>query len=248
MLLNSTEQHIVYCLAQNGQLLASSIANKTGIKRPTVYATLNKLIDESMVLKLVRNNGTYFRLVDPDVIEELIRLKMVAEHTSDLEKLKDLTNGLKSKMENQHKMISGFEISAIQSASVVYHALSQAFKESGVIKAIFNPQLVVSSQQGKEVVLDFLKTTLNNKVKIQEIAVEGPECDWYKKQIFNPLHELKTISASLQITTDFILADGQVYFLHYNNEEGAGIHIKHAKLHQSLEIIFDLLWTGLAGT
>ncbi|MFA4815146.1 MAG: hypothetical protein WC924_03810 [Candidatus Gracilibacteria bacterium] len=45
--------------------------------------------------------------------------------------------------------------------------------------------------------------------------------------------------------TDFIIADNELYFLKYDNSEGAGIKIIRGDLLITMNTIFDLLWESL---
>jgi len=154
--LTGTEQQILEVLSVYGQMLAGSVARKTGIKRPTIYAALNKLIDEGFVIKIVRKQGTFFRLVDPEVIKNMLALEAKSQYEGKLQAIDELAGFFKSKKSLQKQSISGFEISTIKKTELVYYELASAFKSNKRIKAFFNPQLVMTDSSSKKIISDFL--------------------------------------------------------------------------------------------
>jgi len=76
-------------------------------------------------------------------------------------------------------------------------------------------------------------------------VVSGASTNWYLKQIDNPNHIVKEINRNAKIMTDFIIADNELYFLKYDNSEGAGIKIIRGDLLITMNTIFDLLWESL---
>lgn len=241
----ATEQQILEVLSQNGQLLPSTIARKTGIKRPTVYAALSKLKIEGLVLTIIHNENRYYKLVAPSVIKEILKLEAESEYKAKLHNIEVLTKTLSEKQSKQHEFMSGFEVSTIDNVETVYHELSSAFTSNKRVKAMFNPQMVITNQQSRDIILKFLKLAHENGAEIQEIAVSGKEADWYESQFTNPKHQMKRISTDQEIQTDCIIGEKAVYFLKYDNSEGAGIRIQREDLVISMTTIFDLLWNSL---
>lgn len=240
-----TERTIIDLLSTNGQMLASTIARKSGIKRPTVYAALNKLKALGLIITLVQNEGSYFKLVDPDAVKDLLTLTAKAEYNSQLYNIEVLTEEIRSNQSSQHEFMSGFEIATVDKSESVYQELAAAFTSSKRVRTFFNPQTVITNEYSKSVILDFLKVAHENGAQIQEIAVDGPMADWYEKQFTNPKHELKRISSDQQVMTDCIIGEEAIYFLRYDDSEGSGIRIQRGDLVTTMQTMFDLLWESL---
>jgi len=226
-------------------MLASTIARKSGIKRPTVYAALNKLKSQGLVITLVQSEASYFKLVDPDVIKDLLSLTAKAEYNSRLHSIESLTEEIRINQSSQHEFMSGFEIATIDKSESVYQELAAAFTSNKRVRTFFNPQTVIKDSYSKGVILDFLKVAHENGAQIQEIAVDGSMADWYEKQFTNPKHELKRISSNQQVMTDCIIGEEAIYFLRYDDSEGAGIRIQRGDLVTTMQTMFDLLWNSL---
>jgi len=243
--LTHTEQQILDQLSIYGQMLASSIARKTGIKRPTVYAALNKLTDEGFVIKVLRKQSTFFTLVDADVLKKMLTSQATSQYKGKLQAIDELAIFLKNKKILQKQSISGFEISMIEKSELIYLGVASAFKSSKKIKSVFNPQLAITNSRSKKITSEFLEHSKRNGTQIQEIVISGASANWYLKQISNPNHVVKEISQASEILTDFIIADNELYFAKYDNSEGAGIKIMRDDLLVTMNTIFDLLWERL---
>ncbi|MFT7183998.1 MAG: sugar-specific transcriptional regulator TrmB [Oceanicoccus sp.] len=241
----TTERKVIDALSKGGQMLASTLSRKTGVKRPTVYAVLNKLKTEGLVLTLLHKGSSYFKLLEPDLIKDVLSLEAKAQYNAKLHHIEILTETLKEKQIHQHEFISGFELSTVEKTETVYQELASAFKDNKRVRTIFNPQLVITDQRSRDIILNFLKLAHENGAEIQEIAVAGKEADWYESQFTNPKHQMKRISADQEIQTDCIIGEKAVYFLKYDNSEGAGIRIQREDLVMSMTTMFDLLWNSL---
>lgn len=75
-------------LLKSGKLTATSVSEKTGIDRSTIYRILNGLIKKGFVNSFVRNNVKYFGACDPGIL-----LKYASEIKLEMEqKLGELKN------------------------------------------------------------------------------------------------------------------------------------------------------------
>jgi sugar-specific transcriptional regulator TrmB len=65
------KQAVVYVsLLEIGESLPSTIARKSGLKRPTVYVILEQLKDRGLVSHSIKKKTTYFNAVDPQLLLE----------------------------------------------------------------------------------------------------------------------------------------------------------------------------------
>lgn len=242
---SSSELQVLTVLAEGGTMLASSIARKSGLKRPTVYAILHKLKAEGLLITLTKKELRYFKLLDLSLMKEALQLEAKSKYRSSLHSIESFVALLKDKQKEEHQLFSGFEVSTVDKAETVYMEVTDAFTRSEWIKAIFNPQLVMTDADSRKVVTSFLEVSAEKGTRIQEIAMEGPVTDWYEKQIQNPHHELKRVNSASPILTDFIVSEQALYLLRYDNSEGAGLKIQRGDLVTTFSSIFDLLWERL---
>lgn len=238
--LNSTDQKVFVDLVQRTRSTAGQIAKRTGLKRPTVYAALDSLIQIGIATKQKQENVTYFSTLPAHLIpqvfcnrakNELDQVKNAAEHLEPhLSSLSQLV---------QHK-ISGFDVAAISSVEAVYVSLEDTLM-GGDFSGIFNPQKACVGP-ARELVERYLKRTAITKPNIRELAVAGPEADWYCGTINNPNHEVRTFTPKGEFFSDIILLNGSVLVTHYNPDNEQSIKITEPFLFQSLMTLFDTFW------
>lgn len=96
--LTGNEKNIYLHLLETGPSIASLVGKRLGIKRVTVYASLQALIKKGMIISFQKNNVTYFQSASPedlvrlceDRVEQDLKLKEDAEHLlSALNKIHD---------------------------------------------------------------------------------------------------------------------------------------------------------------
>ncbi len=242
--LNPSEQAVVICLLERGTSIASLISKATGLKRPTVYAALENLLDYGLVLKQKKGAVTYFSLVDLGVIPSVL------EHRAQqkFDQVQHATRALRSQLElykpQQPMEIAGFDVQPIDSVEAIYAQL-EASLMGGDFSSIFNPQLAVVGRSFERLVLGFLRRTSVSKPNIREICVAGPKTDWYCENIGNPNHLVKQIAADEKVLSDMIFVNGSVFIAHYQASREAAIKVTHPDYYQSMMAVFELLWQRL---
>lgn len=73
--LTNNEKNIYLFLLSNGPVIASVIGKRTGIKRVTVYASLDSLIKKGLILSFEKNKVNYFEAVNPNEIFSICKQK-----------------------------------------------------------------------------------------------------------------------------------------------------------------------------
>lgn len=81
--LTPREVAVYTTLRTQGELMASSIAKKTGLIRTNVYDIVNALLHKGIVSSVIRNGKKYFRAADPEKI-----LDYIDTQAKDLEEIK----------------------------------------------------------------------------------------------------------------------------------------------------------------
>ena len=104
------EAAVYLALLELGEAPVASIAKESGLKRPTTYIILAKLVQADLVQELKENMGSRFKANDPKVIEEKIqsRLQLVRERRKLLPALISQLNDLSQK-ESKKPVIKLYE-------------------------------------------------------------------------------------------------------------------------------------------
>lgn len=241
---NSTEQKVLLHLIGHGESIASVIAKQIGIKRTTVYATLDELARLGVVGKNRRDKVSYFSVASSTiftkVLEEQARQKF--EETKTATKL--LERELKTR--KPELALGVFQIRSFESLEAVYVQLEDALL-GGDFCAIFNPQVAFKGPF-KDLVTSFLWETAKTKPTIREIAVAGSEAKWYLKQIKNPNHHVRLLPDNSRIFSDMIFVRGSLIFNHYDSKQETSIKITEKNLYHSMMTIFERLWESAEQT
>lgn len=242
--LNHTEQTVFLHLLQNGPSIASVIAKRTKLKRPTVYAVINNLIQYGLVILEERNRTSFFSSVSPSLIPQIIENR--ARYAFDEVKIATqlLSKELEELGQTETAAIAGYKIIALDSLSAVYAQLEDALT-GGDFDSIFNPQKAFISEKSRQIVLKYLEKTSITQPHIREIAVAGKWTDWYKKHINNPNEVLKEIAGDIKLSSDMIFMKDSIVLTHYEPNNENSIKIIHKEFYQSMRSIFELLWEKL---
>jgi len=237
------EQQVLSFLLQHGAAPARIVATATRLKRPTVYLTLQGLLDSGFVTKRSSGKVAIFASVVREVLPEMIRTRARARLIA-LEKAADrLYESLQALAPAPAINLGGFSVESLESERGLYKEMYENLL-AGDYDGIFNPQYVIS-QQTQPLISDFLSRTAKSKPLIREIAVEGPLCEWYRSKIKNPNHTLKTLPSKTRYITDLILVKNTLVFLDYSRESLAAIKITHGNLYISFRALFEELWSSL---
>lgn len=242
--LNATEQKVFMYLVERGGSIASIIAKQIKLKRPTVYATLESLVKIGLVAKQKRDKVNYFVPAPLQSIPRIFEEKAEREY----EEMKMAGKILRKQLDVMSKN-NGFLASNIFE-NVTYHSIDSVYTEledallGGDFCAVFNPQVSFIGRF-KSIVSGFLKETAKTKPHIREIAVSGPEAEWYKSNIKNPNHICKEISPQHNVLSDFILSNGHIFLLDYRANNEAAIRITHPQHYQTFMAIFEMLWNNV---
>jgi sugar-specific transcriptional regulator TrmB len=106
-------------LLKSGKLTATSLSERTGIDRSTIYRILNGLIKKGFVNSFVRNNVKYFGACDPEVLVKY-------------------ANEIKSEMEQKFRELSNLKISEKTKVKVEVYEGTEGAKS--VLKDILKTQ------------------------------------------------------------------------------------------------------------
>ncbi len=241
--LTDIEAHVLSYLLANGRERASTIARQVHLKRPTVYAALESLVEKGIITKSRAASVTIFSAPAPAALAELMRERADQRRSQIRENTEALVRQLSILPIKDRMEYAGLEIETIEFATGIYQQLAQ-WLMSGSFSAIFDPQIVVSAET-KPVLQRFMNQTAVSKPLIREIAVAGPQLGWYRSQIRNSRHTVKEITRKHPFPADFILVESSVVFIDYKAQAETAIRIRHPQFFRTLQSTFELLWENL---
>ncbi|MCB9030056.1 MAG: MarR family transcriptional regulator [Deltaproteobacteria bacterium] len=238
--LNQSEQTVLLYLLNSPARTAGQVAKRTGLKRPTVYAILESLTQVELVTREVKDGVTHFSSIRPSIIPRVLK-SHAKKRFDDVDSATDL---LKSQLEKfseiKQRDFAGYEISTLGTSDAVYSQLGEVFLE-GDFCGIFNPQISMTAA-GREVVLHVLEVTAKTQPNIRELAISGPDTDWYESKISNPNHTLKRLPAEMQLISDMIFVNNSVVLSHFDPDRELGIRIRQQGFYTSMLAIFEYMW------
>ena len=239
----TSPRRVLAQLLLRGPSTAGILARRSSLKRPTVYAVLNGLIDQGLVQRSRRQRSTYFSVASPQVFSDLIAQRAQTSYDRVKNATTLIARHLISVPDAGSLDFGGYELSTIENSRDFYHELELALSK-GSYCGIFNPQVAIVGIS-RAMVERFLQRTAQSRSPIREIMVPGPEGEWYKQKIRNPLHQLKEFPAGAKLTTDMIFSDGVVILAQYGSNREIAVKIRHQEYYQSMLTIFNTLWASL---
>jgi len=234
------ESRIFLDLVEHGESIASLIAKRTKIKRPTAYLALQELLRLGIVSSRSIKGVTYFKSLSPEMVSRVITNKAEKEYDSTKTAAKLLKSHLDG-IKHPERDFGAFDITTMDSMETTYAQLEEAIM-SGDFCAVFNPQVALQTPRIRDLVVGFLESTSKTKPKIREIFPAGSDTDFYTQLINNPNHEFKTIEKDRLIVSDVIIFDGAVVLNNYEHDLESSIKIKEPGLYKTMQTVFDMLW------
>ncbi len=237
---SSHEQAILSFLLEHTAASARAIALATKIKRPTVYLTLQGLIDAGLIIKRTQGKTTVFSTIARESLPELLKTRARAKMAAFEQAADQLKQAIDKLTPIPSIQLGGLNVESLESERGLLREMYD-YLLAGDFVGIFNPQLVQGAQ-GRKLLLDYLKRTSVTQPRIREILVDGPQCTWYRQHIKNPNHEVRLLPASSRYLTDLILVDGTILLIDYSPTSPAAVKITHQNLYTSFKAIFDEVW------
>ena len=238
---DTKESQILTFLAHHSTSSAGIISKQLNIKRPTVYAILDRLIRLDIIISWKERGSTLYQIKNLAELPKQISLHAKNTFTKTVLSAntlaKELTNLAST---NKTKNIAGFKVSTIDTVSGTLEQLEAALS-SGELCGIFNPELTFK-ENGKDVVRKFLKKTAISKPKIRDLIVPCKEANLYRSMVKNPNHVVRDLPKGYLIETDFVISNNSVSFYHYYDKSWSAIKIEQAELYRSFLGMFEMLW------
>jgi len=232
---NEKEAKVYLACLQLGQDTAYHIAQKCGLKRPTVYFTLDLLIDQGLVSVWKTKKATLFRAANPKKL--FTQLKRKGETLNEIfPLLKSIYN-----FDEDRPNIQIFEgqegVRQIYSEIVDYLAKEKEIQCWGDISHIFDYLEDITEKLFRE--------TKTKRYKIREILNESEKNKEYVKSIRknkNPNHKIRFLSENTNFSgNDNIVFGNKLAIFSTQNKLFVTV-IESLDIAKSYKILFDLAW------
>lgn len=227
--LSQKEIELYVDLIENGESSAGELAERTNIKRPTVYLTLESLHAKSLVSVIDKGKIKKYVAMDPENLREFFaqRIRTLNEI---MPKLKFLSNRLSKKPAVRY-------FSGIEGAKAAYHeTLVEPKTQVRTIGSIRNTKKVF----GPDFVDRYIRERVKRKISMDSILGDTPFARKIGKQNKKQLRKLALIDPHLlPKNTEANIWGHKVAFASYG-EEPVGIIIENKEFAQLLSTLYDL--------
>lgn len=220
------------------QAPASSIAQRTKIKRVTVYATLQTLKEKWLISEIIKNNIKSFIALYPEKLVDHFSRK-IEEQKSKLqmaEKILPFLYELNGKNETRPK------VNFFEWADWVLDIFNETLNSKWDIKAFITTKNI-SPKLIKYLNSDYAKLRKKRWIFAKVIWPKNKVTMEYKKKDKEELRLTKLVESdllSLDIEVDIF--DDKVAFLAVKKEDELWVLIQNKSIASSMEKIFDALW------
>lgn len=242
------QSKILTFLSAHNYSTAGIISKNLSIKRPTVYAILDKMVNDGLVKNIKSRGVSHYSIENPEYLPKKIILKAKNDFERTISSAESLTRELKTvALSKKTNNLSGFKIKAVDTLSGVIKEVEHALMSEG-FSAIFNPKLTLTGD-GLKISKKFLNITSVTKPKIRELVVPSSAAERYKTMVKNPNHQVRDLPKGFLVETDIIIYSNSVCLTHYYDKAWSAITVEQKELSTTFNSIFEMLWlaTGRRG-
>ncbi|MEK7574766.1 MAG: helix-turn-helix domain-containing protein [Patescibacteria group bacterium] len=212
-----------------GTSSVGKIAQKAGLKRPTVYLYLDELLKKSFIQRVCIGKREYYRAVDPKVLQKKLEdgLSEWKQQIRELELLQQ---------ENQGKpSVSVFEGE---------EGLLQMYEEiKNTKELIFWSDLSSVEKRFPEIFRKINQATIDNRIFTREIIADTPEARQSSKRWATTAGEMyMSRLASGPIFNDNVIYGNVVAFFRLQEQNLFVVRIEDVTIAETLKTIFEMAW------
>jgi len=226
----SEKQARIYMAAiQLGSATVAQLAEKSGVKRPTVYAQLEEMTANGFVDKLKLNKKTFYRPKDPVLFE-----KNLAQKNEVIQKLKQEYAVFKTASgQPQVTVYDGLE-----NIKPVYEEIGNAnfarfWSNVGEIHPLLSKQFLVLCEQFKK-----------NGTNVREIVANTKESKRYSRYIrhvVGPIYSSR--AASIEgVENDTAVTNNALYIFRLHEFNFFAVRIEDQTIASTYRALFDMAW------
>ncbi|EKE21162.1 MAG: Transcriptional regulator, TrmB [uncultured bacterium] len=230
------EAQIYLALLSFRRATAYLVHQKSGLKKATAYVILEELVKKGFVLKIPQNRKSFYIAKSPTECIKIFQEK--------LNEAKDMLPELLAIQKKDEEKVSVSYFEGIEGIKEVYN---DTLKYPGEFVA-FGSEDVVSSL-GYDWMNDFIKNRVKKNIQVRVIV---PTTKYFKENlILKDKQELRTIKFIDQKKYPFsieidIYGESKVSLI--SGKEAMGAIIESTEVHNTMKLIFEILWEKLHDT
>jgi sugar-specific transcriptional regulator TrmB len=231
--LNENEAKIYLAALELGQTTVSRIARKSGVKRTTVYLSLENLKDKGLVSVIKKHNKTSYYAEDPRNLERIMEERK-QRISSLIPQLLTFSNLLDKKPEIRYfEGDNGIK-------EVLMDALNNARKEICMMYS----ESYISDFDEKYFSEYYAPERIKRKILSRTIVPDVPEMQELAKTQEKTLRQMKLISPDLFNIKIELMIYGSSKVSIVSFREKFALIIDSPLIHQSFQSIFNTLWAS----
>ena len=226
--LNEKEASTYLFLIENGLSSVQEISKKTGILRQTVYEIVNKLEHYGLISEISQNKKTFFQAAKPQKLVSLLDEKksIINSVLPSLEELEE-----RAKSDSNVRVFKG--VKGIKT-------INQEVLECKKIKTLLPD---IGEEFMKEFYIEnFSIKRIEKKIPIK--VLRGEVKTIYQKTIKTDKEIFREVKFNKELTpikAQYIIYGNSLAIISFHGEP-FGVVIKDPLIHNSIEIMFDVLW------
>jgi sugar-specific transcriptional regulator TrmB len=234
--LNDKEAKTYLVLLRLGPQPVSIIARKIDSNRSSCYPILERLMEKGFVEKVIRENNTSFRAVEPIYVLDQLKSKQYELET----KIENL--GLALKDFDQLK--DGYEIRPkvvfFQDEAGLQNVLENTFTSSEPLRCYAS--LDELSAMLPNYMPRYYQKRVKHGLRVRAIYPATEKSFLHKKRDGKELRESRLIPAEFDFHLDIMIYDHKVVIT--SLKEKFGVMIESREMAESQKKIFDMIWKG----
>lgn len=229
--LTDNEAKVYLAGLELGQATVQGLGKKSGVKRTTVYTTIEGLKQKGLVSQTKKGKKTFFTAEAP---ENLVRLseKRYQQLKEVLPELKSIYNVSETKpklrfYEGREGYISVYE-----------NILKDKPKELLAIVSYddFCQHLDAKYEE------DWIKQRVKKKIKLRWLDFETPNTRTMQKQGKKALREIRFLPKEFAFTSSMFIYDNKVVIMSGKQKEFMAVVIENTEFYQMFKQLFEMLW------
>lgn len=230
--LSDKESRVYLAVLELGSASVGSIAERSGIKRTSVYNFIDRLVELGIISQSLSNAGKVYNAVSPSSLVELQekRLRLVKERLGELAALTNLA-GDKPRIQyfegtKQMQQLSRYELACNKE-----------------LLGIWNRKRVIEQLGGKEVLEELDRERRKKGIYIRVIVVEEEDI-MFKGGDNEPgdMREIRYAPKGMSFPAGISVYDNGKVAFYTSKDEAIGILIESKELEATMRQLFEAFW------
>ena len=235
--------HIYLHLLPHGASIASVIAKRLGLKRSTIYQSLERLEEEGLIVKYMRGGVAHFDATDPVSVVTLCEEKLKT-----LQHLRDSAKKAQDELENirSHGHRSTVEVRETvkyyEGIEDVSGLIDNTLREKGGEQLCFGLNLYHTKIAGEDWQI-YTKQRVDQGMQVKSIQPDTETAVAYQKRDSKELRETRLVPASkFPGHCEINIIGDTVAVYSFEGSTPTGLKLKNKHLSQGLRSLFHLAW------